>query len=175
MTGTGTSGNGLSTRQDGQPWENGDKDLELTNIKFTIGTYVSFSATSIDLQHFTASGATTDAFIFSGATVSLLNNGQPMVSLTGSPVFHYTTGSSTAANNGFKLDSFTNPGFTFLDPVTTLGPLSLMGPSVSLSNFSFALTGTLSATVTIGLRRRRLPHPWVRRHLPACREASTWG
>ena len=87
--------------------------------------------------------------MFTNASLVLLNNGQPMVTLTGSPTFHYTTGSSTATDNGFKLDSFTNPGFKFLDPVTTLGPLSLVNPTVGLSNFSFALTGTLSATVTI--------------------------
>ena len=145
---TATQANGLNTRQDGQPWGIGDKDLELTNVSFSIGSYVSFSANSIDLQHFTANSVVTDAFIFSGATVALLNNGQPMVTLTGSPAFHYTTGSSTPANNGFILDSFTDPGFTFLDPTTTLGPVTLVDPSVSLSNFSFELSGTLSATVT---------------------------
>src|SRR5262249_10072343 len=32
---------------------------------------------------------------------------------------------------------------------TTLGPISLVDPSISLSNFSFALSGQLSATVTV--------------------------
>ena len=58
--------------------------------------------------------------------LALLNDGQPMVTLTGSPTFHYTTGASNPSDNGFILDSFTNPGFKFLDPSTTLGPLTLV-------------------------------------------------
>ncbi len=143
---------GLSTRQDGQDWESGDVDFMLTNVTFSIGSYVSFSAASIDLQHFVVSGVTTDTFIFTTASVALLNNGQPMVSLTGSPTFDYVTGNMNNADNGFKLDpnSVAFTGFTFLDPTYTLGPLTLVTPKVELSNFSFALSGALSATVAIG-------------------------
>ena len=67
----------------------------LTNVSFTIGTYVSFTADSIDLQHYTSSSGTVNSFNFGGASVVLLDDGEPMVTLTGSPVFHFTTGSST--------------------------------------------------------------------------------
>ncbi len=153
VTAAEATSNGLSARQDGNSWENGDKDLELTNVTFTIGTYVSFTAASIDLQHYTnSSSATVDSFIFTTATLALLNNGQPLVSLTGSPTFDYTTGSSTPSDKGIMLDPNSTPftGFSFLDPTTTLGPLTLVSPSVGLSNFSFELSGQLSATVTIG-------------------------
>ena len=144
---------GLNTLVGGGDWENNDVDLVLDNVSFTIGNYVSFTATSIDLQHSVVSGVTTDSFNFSGATVALLINGQPMVTLTGSPVFHYTTGSTDPMNpNGFILDSFSNPGFSFLDPTTTLGPLTLMYSTdpVSFHDFSFSLSGQLSTTVMIG-------------------------
>ena len=146
FTGQANAGNGLSARQDGQPWETGDKDLLLTNVTFTIGTYVSFTAASIDLQHYTnASNATVDSFIFNTATLAILDNGQPLVSLTGSPTFDYTT------NNGFSLDPLSTPftGFKFLDPNITLGPITLVNPSVGLGNFSFAMSGQLTATVTV--------------------------
>ncbi len=149
VTAGDATSNGLNARQDHQSWASGDKDLVLTNVTFTIGNYVSFSADSIDLQHYTSSG-TVDAFRFTNVTLGLLNNGAPMVTLTGSPEFDYVTG-STPANNGFKLDPSSPPftGFKFLDPTTSLGPITLKDPAIGLSNFSFALSGQLSATVTL--------------------------
>ena len=128
---------GLPTLLGGGDWQSGDIDVLLTNVSFSIGSYVSFTAASIEIQHTAAvdgstltpaipgSSVTVDNFIFTTATVSLLNNGQPMVSLTGSPTFDYIEGSTTQADNGFNLVSFTNPGFTFLDPTYTLGPITL--------------------------------------------------
>ncbi|MHB1421755.1 MAG: hypothetical protein ACYC3I_00885 [Gemmataceae bacterium] len=146
----------LDTLPGGNSWQSGDEDLLLTNVSFSLGGVVAFTAASLDLQHYTLTGGgVTDSFNFGNASVEFLNNGSPMVTLSGSPVFHYTTGSSTASDNGFILDSFSNPGFKFLDPSSiALGPLTLTNPSVSLTDFSFSpdfssLSATLSANINI--------------------------
>jgi len=151
VSASNATSHGLSARHDGQSWQNGDEDLLLTNVSFTIGGFVSFTAGSIDVQHYTSNGATVDVFIFDNATVALLSNGKPMVTLMGNPTFDYVTGASNPADNGFSLDPSSTPftGFKFLDPTTTLGPITLVNPSVGLHDFSFAMSGTLSATVDI--------------------------
>ncbi len=143
-----TIGDVLNPLSGGGSWAPGDIDLVLDNASFTIGSYVSFTAASIDLQHSVVSGVTTDSFIFNTATLALLNNGQPLVSLTGNMTFNYTTGGSSS-NNGFMMVSASITGFSFLDPMETLGPITLSTPTVSLSGFSFDLSGTLMATVSI--------------------------
>src|SRR5262249_15048572 len=118
---TYTTFSASSVNFDNRSWNPGDVDLMLTNVTFTIGGFVRFSADSLDLQHYTVGMAVTNSFNFSNASLALLIDGKPMVTLSGSPVFHYTTGSTDPMHpNGFILDSFTNPGFKFLDPSITL-------------------------------------------------------
>src|SRR5262249_377372 len=123
-----------------------------------IGGTISFSADSLELQHFTnpVTHVVTNNFIFTNASLALLIDGNPMVSVSGDATFHYTTKSNDPTNNpnGFRMDTFTVTGFTFLDPAVTLGPLTLTNYTVSLGHFSFtpnfgALSATLSATVTV--------------------------
>ncbi|MGA2663089.1 MAG: hypothetical protein ABSH34_36890, partial [Verrucomicrobiota bacterium] len=134
VTATTATGAGLPARADGQSWGNGDRDLFLSNITFSIGSFVTFSATSVDVQHYTTStSATVDSFNFSGVSITFLAGGKPMVTLGGSAQFHYNS------TDGFKFDSFTNPTFSFLDPTVSLGPITLVNPGVGLDNFQFSL------------------------------------
>ncbi len=135
---------GLPARADGQSWGSGDKDLVLSNVTFSIGSFVTFSATSINVQHYTYTDAslatvTVNSFNFSGAKITFLANANPMVTLTGSPQFHYSTA------EGFKLDSFGSPGISFLDPSYSLGPITVKDPSVSLDSFDFNFASTSSS------------------------------
>ena len=156
---------GLPNRSDGASWQPGDKDLFLNHVSFSLGSFATFTATSIDVQHYSTDGGATyvNKFIFSGTTVTFLANGKPMVSLSGSAVFHFS------AIDGFEFDSFSVTGVSFLDPTPSLGPISLPsslnnhndsnGLNVGLSNFQYNLVSpaqpgkllvNLSAIVTIG-------------------------
>ena len=168
FTGAATSGGGLNIRDDGQSWIVGDKDFKMTKISFTIGTYVRFTADSVDVQRFTVNSVVTNAFNFTNATVAFLSDGTPMASLSGNAKFKFTTG-GTPAQNGFKMSSFAITNFSFLDqtaelaanPSTAaatprkLGAITLPtnpaapGNAITFSDFSFDLTGQVSAQIGI--------------------------
>lgn len=151
------------TTFDGMTWFNGGKDVILNNLSFSLGGYVVFTAGKVDIQHFTnTASAVITKFSFTNATLGFYVNSQPMVSLTGSFVFDFST------TNGFELDSATPTGFSFMGQSistssgggnqkaggsstsgTTLGPITLGTPSIGLSNFGLKLDGTLSVTITI--------------------------
>ncbi len=156
------------TTFDGITWFNGGKDVVLNNLSFSLGGYVIFTAGSVDIQHYTnTANAVITNFSFTNASLGLYVNSQPMVTLTGSFVFDFSS------TNGFELDSATPSGFSFMGQSigvpsgspssngiskqgsspsssgTTLGPITLGTPSVSLSGFGLQLNGTLTVKVTI--------------------------
>ncbi|MDI1313705.1 hypothetical protein, partial [Prosthecobacter sp.] len=179
VTSTQSTAGGLSVRDDLGSWLAGDKLLVLENVSFTIGTYVSFSADKIEIHHYANGTVVVNNFNLKGATVSFLDDGVPMASLTGDAQFRHVTGSPVAANNGFKLISFANPGVGFMGqtaelPVSTttspaavtaanptgtvanygvprkLGPLTLVSPFIKFHHFNFDFSGNVSAQITIG-------------------------
>ena len=87
VTASAATSGGLAARYDGASWAKGDEDLVLTNVTFSIGSFVTFTAGAIDLQHFTAGSVVTDNFNFGGASITFFANSQPMVTLSGSPDF----------------------------------------------------------------------------------------
>src|SRR5581483_4851463 len=94
---------------------------------------------------------------------------QPIVSIAGSASFHYSSGNADSSQNGFFRDSFDITGFGFLGQSigalgggpglaaitfgsprqggsslkTSIGPITLGTPSISLSHFGFSATGGL--------------------------------
>lgn len=154
------------TTYDGLKWVNGGRDIVLNNLSFSIGGYVVFTGT-VDIQHYTnSSNAVITAFNFTNSTISIYVNSQPMVSLSGSFAFSYSTaggfaltGSPTISNFAFLGQSLGgSPAGTLAlsgaqtlgsSGSHTLGPITFGTPSIGLSNFSLQLDGTLSVTVTI--------------------------
>ena len=149
---------------DGIKWVKGGKDIVLNNISLSIGGYVVFNGT-VDIQHYTnSSSAVVTSFNFTNASITLFVNSKPMVSLAGTFAFSYSsaggfamTGTPTVTDFSFlgqSLGGGASSNATVSPQATstethTLGPITLGTPSVSLSNFSLHLDGTLSVTVTI--------------------------
>ena len=144
-------------------WVNGGTDVTLTNVTLNIAGYVIITAGSVEIQYYTdTSDVVHTNFTFSSATAGFYVNSQQMVALSGNLAFTYDT------TNGFQLNTSETSltGFSFLGQsigssasgqvrpegstsTYTLGPITLGTPSVSLSNFSFSLSGALSVTITI--------------------------
>jgi hypothetical protein len=110
---TATAGNAAA-------WQSGDVSLYLFDVAFTIGTYVSFYADTVDLQHFGPVGSVVNRFNFTGAEVAFLNDGTPMASITGNATFTFTTGQAAPAQNGFNMESFTVTDYSFLGQTAEL-------------------------------------------------------
>jgi len=158
---------------DNMTWVNGGTDIQLQNLSFSLGTYVSFTANAVTIKHYTdASNNNITTFTFTNATITLTVNSQQLVSVTGNLSFKY--GSAT----GFALDTTQSnaiTSFSFFGSTagsgsgggggggsgsssTLLGPISVPVPStppatpiVSLSNLSLNLQGLLSVTIAINI------------------------